>query len=296
MSVSYHEDRMPRGAGGSARDAATNLPGETFVVIEGTAIPNIDLHELLAKHRSSGASVTVVVHSEARANGHAPIDVPSGIYVFDRRALEEVQLHGFCDIKERLIPELYADGHAIIPFIASTATPRVLDASTYLATNAWMVEHLVTSGGERHGYKRIAQSLIHKDAFIAEDAAIVGPVIVAPGARILSGAIVLGPTSVGRDATIESGSMVARAAIWRRAVITEGATVDGCIVADGTVVAADGVISHGQMIAGRHVDLLTDWETQQTHQPVKRPAFDIGVNLLGRLVFGPTWSRSPVAQ
>ena len=296
MDVSYHEDHMPRGAGGSARDAAASLSGQTLVVIEGTAIPNVDINALLAEHRSSRASVTVVVHSETRPNGQLPIDVPSGIYVFERGAMEEIPVQGFCDIKEKLIPQLYAAGHAIIPFVAPSATPRVLDASTYLATNAWMVEHLVSTGAERQGYLRVAEGLVHKDAFIAEDAAIVGPVIVGPGARILSGAIVLGPTSIGRDVIIESGAMVARAAIWRRAVIGEGASVDGCIVSDGTVVEADGLTSHGQMIAARHADLLSDWEAQQTPQPVKRPAFDVGVNLLGRLVFGPSWSRSPVAQ
>src|SRR4051812_13419704 len=102
MKVSYHEDRMPRGAGGSTRDAAATFASETFVVIEGTSIPNVDLAELLATHRSSGASVTVVVHSDARATGNGAIDVPSGIYVFERRALDEVPVQGFCDIKEKL--------------------------------------------------------------------------------------------------------------------------------------------------------------------------------------------------
>src|SRR4051812_14937743 len=77
LRVSYHEDPMPRGAGGSARDAATTFETETFVVIDGTSIPTVDLTELLATHRDSGASVTVVVHSEARGTGNGRIDIPS---------------------------------------------------------------------------------------------------------------------------------------------------------------------------------------------------------------------------
>jgi len=296
LRVSYHEDPMPRGAGGSARDAATTFDTDTFVVIDGTSIPTVDLTELLTTHRSSGASVTVVVHSEARGTANGPIDVPSGIYVFERRALEQVPAQGFCDIKEKLIPQLYAAGHAIIPFVAKSATPRVLDAATYLATNAWMVEQIINGEGVRDGYRRTSQGLIHEDAVIADDASVVGPVIIGPGARVMSGAVVLGPTSIARDVTIEAGAMISRAAIWRRAVISEGAIVDGCIVTDGAVVETAARMSHGEVIADRHSELLVDWQTRESRRAVKRPAFDVGVNLLGRLVFGPSWSRSPVAQ
>ena len=71
MTVSYHEDRLPRGAAGSARDAALATDAETFVVADGTSIPNVDLTDLLSKHHASGACVTVVVHAEARRNGDA---------------------------------------------------------------------------------------------------------------------------------------------------------------------------------------------------------------------------------
>ncbi len=64
MAITYREDRQPRGAAGSARDAAMASSAETFVVAEGNAIPNVDLESLLAHHHASGASVTAVVHPE----------------------------------------------------------------------------------------------------------------------------------------------------------------------------------------------------------------------------------------
>lgn len=295
MRVSYHEDPMPRGAAGSARDAAVATEAQTFVVVEGTAIPNVDLSDLLLKHRTSGACVTVVIHAEARRNGNPALHAPSGIYVFERRALDEVPTHGFCDIKEKLIPQLYAAGECIIPYEAATATPRVLDAATYMAANEWMVEHLVRNGEERDGYVRSANGLVHRDAFIAGDAAIVGPVLVGPGARVLSGAVVVGPTSIGREATIECGAMVSRSAVWRRSFIGEYATADRCIVADDAVIEAGARAFQGVVIADRRFDSATDWVAQQSLPAPKRPALEVGVRL-GRLVFGPSWSRSPVAQ
>jgi NDP-sugar pyrophosphorylase family protein len=295
MTVSYHEDPMPRGAAGSARDAAVLSGADTFVVADGTAIPNVDLSDLLSKHRSSGACVSVVFHSEARRNGNPALHVPSGIYVFERRAFAQVPPHGFCDIKERLIPLLYDAGERIVAYEASTAIPRVLDASTYIAVNEWMVEQLVRNDVTDDGYVRTAYGLVHRDAFVAEDACLVGPVLVGPGAQIESGAVVVGPTSIGREATIGRGVMISRSAVWRRSVVGEGATVDRCILADDAVVESGTQISRGVINAEGRSEAEADWVTQQTLHLPKRPALEVAAKL-GRLVFGASWSRSPAAQ
>jgi NDP-sugar pyrophosphorylase family protein len=290
MTVSYHEDPMPRGAAGSARDAAAASRARTFVVADGTTIPNIDLDSLLLKHRTSGACVTVAVYSEAR-RGHGE---PCGTYVFDRRALDEVPAHGFCDIKEELIPQLYRAGERIVAFETAAPTPRVLDASTYMAVNEWLIEDLVRNGEEFDGYVRLGTGLVHRDAFIAGDAAIVGPVLVGPGARVLSGAVLLGPTSIGREATVERGGMVSRSAVWRRSTIGAEATADRCIVADDAVIERGSQILRGVVVADRRSDADVDWVAQQSlPRALRSPAAELGARL-GR-VFGATWSRSPAA-
>src|SRR5262249_32872229 len=100
MSVAYHEDPMPRGAAGAGRDASAGSDDETFVVTDGTAIPNVDLKDLLATHHASGAIATVVVDTEPGRHGNPCLQVPTGIYVFNRQALKNVPVHGFYDIKE----------------------------------------------------------------------------------------------------------------------------------------------------------------------------------------------------
>jgi len=226
MNVAYHQDPMPRGAAGSARDAALATDSQTFVIAEGTAIPTVDLTDVLEKHEASGACVTVVVHSEMRRDGTTTAQAPSGIYVFSRRAFEAVPALGFCDIKEKLIPQLYAAGERIVPYEAATASPRVLDSSTYMAVNEWMVERLSKTADEYKGYIRSGHALVHSEAFVAADAALVGPVLVGPGARILSGAVVVGPATIGRDVVVERGATISRSAIWRRCTISENAVVD----------------------------------------------------------------------
>ena len=88
------------------RDAASVDEASTFVVADGSTIPTVDLKELVLNHQASGAAATVVVHSESRGSGNPGLQVPAGIYIFERRALDAVPARGFFDIKEHLIPRL----------------------------------------------------------------------------------------------------------------------------------------------------------------------------------------------
>jgi NDP-sugar pyrophosphorylase family protein len=295
MTVSYLEDPMPRGAAGSARDAALATASDTFVVADATSIPNVDLQDLLHRHQSSDACLTVVVHTEARRNGSPALRVPTGIYVFSRRALDSVPAHGFCDIKERLIPQLHQAGECVVAYEAAEPTPRVLDASTYMAVNEWMVAQLVRDGAEYDGYVKSGDALVHREAFVATDAAFVGPVLVGPGARVQPRAVIVGPTSIGREATIEEGVLISRSAVWRRSCVGEQASVESCIVADDAFVAAGSQAFADVVTAERRSNSERDWVVSERVYTAKVPSLDVTARL-ARLVFGASWSRSPAAQ
>ena len=135
---------------------------------------------------------------------------------------------------------------------------------------------------------------MHRDASVARDAVIVGPVLVAPGAQIKSQAVIVGPSSIGRDAVIESGAFVSRSAIWRRSVVGTGASADRCVVGDDAMVAA-------QLRA--HQSVVVELNPDRT-APMHLPNADAGVpsiaalefaRKIGRALTGAEWSRSPAA-
>lgn len=250
LDISYIEDPMPRGAAGCARDAAMNGDSQTFVVTDGSAIPNVDLTRLLEAHQESGAVATVVVYREVIGSNESALRVPTGVYVFDRRALEPIAQHGFVDIKEHLIPRLVQQRERVRTFVADSAIPRVLDADTYLAVNDFATQTATVTGPSSDGdiYIRWGDALIHRDATIASDVVLAGPVLVGPGANLRSGAVVIGPSSIGCDVTIDEGALVSRSAIWRRAHVQAGAVVDRSIVADDAVVSS-GVQAYRSIVA-----------------------------------------------
>lgn len=279
MSVTYLEDPMPRGAAGCVRDAVWAGNADTFVVTDGTSVPNVDLRALLAFHRASGAAATVVVHEEARDGVKSGRRTPTGIYVFERRALATVPARGFYDIKEHLVPRLHRAGEQVEMYAADSPTPRVLGAATYLAVNEWAVEQLVGAGDTPDGYIRIGESLVHCEASVAADAVMAGPILIGPGARVLSEAVIVGPTSIGRNVTVKNGALVSRSAIWRRSIVGAQAAADRCILADDAFVEPESR-AFRSVVAGR-----TD---PGSFQPPSRPSvlFDLAAWRRSRLSFG----------
>jgi mannose-1-phosphate guanylyltransferase len=293
MTAVYREDSMPRGAAGAFRDAAIGSRASTFVVTDGSAIPNVNIQELLAAHAASAAAVTVVVHAEPSRHGNPGLQVPSGIYVFDRSALDAIPAKGFFDLKENLIPALYRSGQRVVVHEATHACPRVLDASSYLAVNEFVVEHLVHNGEGLDGYVRSGQGLIHREAVVADDAVLVGPLLVGPGARIMSGAVVVGPTSIGRDATIGSGALVSRSAIWRRCSIGDDSVADRCILSDDTTVEARTHAFRSVLVGNMRPEPETVMEGPAEQSETTSQEF---MRRIGRLWSSATWLRSPAAQ
>jgi len=229
MELRYYLDGTPRGPAGCVRDAAGDTGAETLVVTDGTAIPTVDLAEVLASHHASGAAVTAVVHRD-QALSASPS--PAGIYVFERRALEHVGANGFQDIKENLIPRLHRAGERVVAHASQSFCPHVLNAQTYLAVNHWMLQRLA------HADESMGGALLHPSASVHASARLVGPVMLGADVRVEAGATVVGPTSIGGGSVLGRGALVARSVVWGRCVVGEGSMVHGCVVGNDAVVPA----------------------------------------------------------
>jgi NDP-sugar pyrophosphorylase family protein len=227
MELGYYQDDTPRGAAGCVRDAGVRTASETLVITDGTAIPTVDLAELLASHYASGAAATAVVHRERSVS--AP-PTPSGVYVFERRVLDHIGENGFQDIKENLIPKLHRAGEPVVAYETGGFCPHVFNAQTYLAVNQWMLQRLAR---EDDGSGRI---LLHPSACVEPGARLVGPVQLGPGARVQAGATIVGPTSIGADSRVGRNALVARSVVWSRCALGDGSVVHGSIVGSDAVV------------------------------------------------------------
>jgi NDP-sugar pyrophosphorylase family protein len=234
-ALTFHEDHSPRGAAGSARDAALATDGDLFVVADATTIPDVSLLRVLAEHQESRAALTIIV--QPSAGGRAGSLVPTGLYIFSRRAFEYVPAAGYQDIKESLIPRLYAAGELVVTSEAESQCPRVLDAKTYLAvSHRTIARSAVPADIGDSSYD--ASPVVDPSARISPSALLVGPVLVGPGVEIHDDAVIVGPASIGADSIVERGALVSRSVVWNACTIGADAQVDRAVLSTGVQVAA----------------------------------------------------------
>lgn len=233
ISIDYLEDWNPRGAAGCVRDAGERSGAGTFVVADGTALPVADLAELVQAHRAAAAVLTVVVGADATGRL-----CPTGLYVFDRRALAYIPSDGHQDIKERLIPRLYAAHEPVATHVIRTVAPRVVNTDTYLALDAWAVERASLDPGFARGYRVCGAAVVHECARVDPGAQLLGPVLIGPGAAVAAGAMLVGPVSLGVRTSVGRGAVVSRSVVWSDCTIGDEALVDRCMLADGARIEA----------------------------------------------------------
>jgi NDP-sugar pyrophosphorylase family protein len=240
--LTFHEDQSPRGAAGSARDAALATDADLFVVADATTIPDVSLLRVLAEHQESRAALTIVVQPSAsgapsKLSSRGGTLVPTGLYVFSRRAFEYVPAAGYQDIKESLIPRLYAAGELVATSEAESQCPQVLDARTYLAVSHRTIARAAAPAGIVDALFEAAPT-IDPSARISATALLVGPVLVGPGVEIHDEAVIVGPASIGADSIVERGALVSRSVVWNGCTIGADAQVDRSVLSTGVAIAS----------------------------------------------------------
>ncbi|HEY7966333.1 MAG TPA: NDP-sugar synthase [Solirubrobacteraceae bacterium] len=244
ISFRYEEELL--GTAGGVRNCADLLGSETFLVISGDALTDIDLDALVATHRSRRALMTlaakpvadtreygVVLHDEdGRISGFQekpePEDARSdlgncGIYCLEPEIFEHFPPEPFVDWAHDVFPVLLERSvafyvHRVDQYWNDIGSLAELRQGTFDALSG---ELAITVEGERVG----------------------DGVIVGTGSGIEAAEAVEGPAWIGRDVTIGAGvRLMGPVVIGDGARIGEGAALRDAIVFPGGEVAAGTIL------------------------------------------------------
>jgi mannose-1-phosphate guanylyltransferase len=284
IRLDYYDDPMPRGPAGCVRDAAELHPSRTWVVVDGTIVPQIDLGDLLKAHYQSRCAMTVVVvpRSGTSARGEPDL-VPMGIYVFSESAVEHIQRTGYQDIKETLIPALYSLGLPVGTFVARWRAPRVTGAETYMAVNDWAVRRLAhATSNPPDGYTRLGQALVHDSAVVHPSAPLIGAVLIGQDSRVDREATIVGPASIGAGCVVGRECIVCRSCLWDRCTLDAGCVVDRCILTHDAEIRAglrirNTVALSSRAAAARRRRSWANWPARATRNRVTQGRFLLGL-------------------
>jgi NDP-sugar pyrophosphorylase family protein len=216
VRVRYSWETPVLGSAGGPKRAlpllASQVPGSTFLIVNGDTLTDVDVTAVVGRHRQSGALVTlaVVENAEPEKYGGVVVDGDGLVTGFVTRGSRRPSFH-FIGLQVAEA-EAFAPVPADLPYESVGALYPSLIASQPGAIRAFQTHAEFLDIGTPADY--LATSLL-----IAER----------EGSDLAAGA----------RSRIEAQARVERSVLWDDVVIEEGAKVRECVVADGVCIPAD---------------------------------------------------------
>jgi len=271
VALTYSVEDSPLGTAGSVMLARPQL-AETFVVISGDSLTDIDLGAAARFHRERKAIATIVLKPvpnpleygvvvvdeggavqrfiEKPSWGEVISDLANtGIYILDPAVFEFFRQGEITDWSGDVFPKLLKEGEHVFGWIADGYWEDVGSHAAYVKANFDCLEGKVKVQlpGDRVG----DSTWIHPDAEVFDGARIDGPALIGAGAKVRAGAWVNGPAVIGAYTTVDSGVKISNSIVWdhsyiglnsrlRGSVVCRSVTVkNGCLLEEGTVIGSD---------------------------------------------------------
>jgi mannose-1-phosphate guanylyltransferase / phosphomannomutase len=249
VNIEYVVEREPLGTAGSVRNAA-HLLDDTFLVISGDVLTDIDLSEIVRFHEEKQAMVTIgltpvsnplefgIVITRADGTIERFLEKPSwgqvfsdtvntGIFVVDPSVLDEVPEGQQVDFSGEVFPKLLADGAPLYGAVAHGYWEDVGTLESYLRAHHDVLDRTVVV--DVPGFAVRDGVWLGEGVDVHPDATIEGPAVLGDNCRIESG-VRLGPYSVlGNDVRVRSGVDLERVVLLDHCFIGRGAQLRGTV-------------------------------------------------------------------
>jgi len=269
MSLQYATEETPLGTAGSVKNAEEALRDESFLVISGDALTDIDLSDLIAFHKDNNALVTValarvpdplefgivIVDDDGKIQrflekptwGQVFSDtVNTGIYVMEPEVLAHVPAGQIVDWSAEVFPKLLENGERLYGWIANGYWEDVGSLESYLKAQADVLTGKVNV--EIDGFEVSPGVWIAEGAEVDPDAVLRGPLCIGDYAKIEAGAQLREFTVVGSNVIVKEGAFLHRATVHNNVYLGRGVNLRGCVVGRNTDVMSQARIEEGAII------------------------------------------------
>ena len=253
---------------------------ETFVVLNGDVLTDLNLTSLMAFHRSHGAAATLALHEveDPSAFGVVPTDdegrvlafiekprredaptrcINAGTYVFEPSVLDLIASGRKVSVERETFPELVAEGS----LYAMPGDCYWIDAGT---PEAFLRAHYDLLDGTRNAIPP-SWATHQNDAWLEEGAVVLGSVTDASYVSkdsVVEERALVSKSMLCEGSTIASGARVTNSVVMAGATISAGAVIDRSIIGPGatigqnarvedlSVVGSDVAVGAGELLSG----------------------------------------------
>ena len=251
VNISYAHEEKLWGDAGSVKRSEEFFAGETFLVVGGDDISDIDLSGLMQMHRDKNAASTIattmvddpsqfgIVVTEDDGRITRFLEKPkggdvfskmanTGVYVFEPGVFDLIPAETFYGFGNDVFPQLLAEGRPLYGFATHSYWKDVGNLQVYRQTNFDALNGRVhlefglteTSPGVWQG----------ENVQIDPAAEITGPAALGNNVTIGAGAKLLGNVIVGDGSVVEAGATLKDTILWAGAHVSAGTHLERCVV------------------------------------------------------------------
>ena len=269
IRLHYALEESPLGTAGCVKQLEEQLK-ETFVVISGDALTDVDLTDALRWHRDHKAAATLVLSKVDAPVEYGIVTLSSdgmverfqekpswsevfsnlantGIYILEPSVLELIPPQGFFDFSKDLFPKLMEAGNRISGYVSQGYWCDIGSHEDYLSAQFDLLEG--RCGLPIPGYQTRPGVVIAPSAVIGGDAQIKGPCFIGERCQVMPGAVV-GPRAVlGDNSYVDRGASVKNTLAGRNCHLGRQSQLRGAILGDRCRVKAGAEIYEGSVAA-----------------------------------------------
>jgi mannose-1-phosphate guanylyltransferase/phosphomannomutase len=269
VHISYATEETPLGTAGSVKNAEDELRDDTFIVISGDALTDIDLRKLVDFHKRKGAIATLCLKSvpnplefgivitkedgsierflEKPNWGQVFSDtINTGIYVLEPEVFDYIPEETVFDFSHDLFPLLLDKGLPLYGYVADGYWCDVGNFDTYLAAHRDVLEGKVDV--EIPGFALGEGIWLGEGAEIDPGARIDGPAVIGENCRVEAGVHLREFTVLGNNVAAKEGAFLHRAVVHDNAYIGPLSNLRGCVVGKNSDIRRNARLEEGVVV------------------------------------------------
>ena len=312
VNLIYTVEDTPLGTAGSVKKAEEYLKDDTFIIVSGDALTDLDVEKALAYHREKQSVATLVLQHvdnplefgvvitddngrirrflEKPSWGEVFSDtVNTGMYILEPSIFEYMQPEKSYDWSQDIFPQILAEEKPMFGYVLGEYWTDVGSLQQYRQAQYEMLGGMtkLPIDGRREG----GDIWIGAGTEIDPNARLIGPLCIGKNCRVKADAHIGPDTVIGDNCLIEEGAILQKAIVWDSNYIGARSRLTGCTICFRSTIKDDVDVQEGAVVGDRcHI------ESGSTIRPLIKlwpdKIIEAGSVVTMSLIWGSKWQGS----
>jgi mannose-1-phosphate guanylyltransferase / phosphomannomutase len=251
VNIEYYIEDSPLGTAGSVKNACREID-ETFIVISGDCLTDIDINKAIAFHKEKGAKATIVLKKceNPLEFGIVMFDeknsitrflekpdlkemfsdtVNTGIYIFEPEILDLIPDDKMYDFSKEVFPDMLKKDMKMCGYIMDEYWCDLGNIESYIKAHENVLSEkckITLSGTNIDGIRML------DDVQISNSALLEAPVFIGENVKIKNGTKIGKYSVIGNNVIIDENASIKKGVILKNAYIGKGSKISSAVICE----------------------------------------------------------------